>query len=236
MFSALTAKERALLILQAWKEDREEDPQIRWTMPPEQVLEFNHYIFLMNTVNIELGTLLSYISSLIDQLSVRLGWLQTIELCSMVISGLGGFIALCTKEPVTESEYEEHVRQAREETVPASQLAETLAERALEGTDAASEEGPQWKRTVREKEREIERLVDEGVLTGRRRGKRLLVNTPPSMIGWGSRCLCTPTGGATTRSSPMLRPGRCSSCGRSESTPKRCWSTLPAIPILNGLT
>lgn len=37
----LTAKERALLVLRAWKEDREEDPTWRWTMPSEQVAEFN---------------------------------------------------------------------------------------------------------------------------------------------------------------------------------------------------
>lgn len=32
---SLTAKERALLVLRAWQDDRDADPQVRWTMPQE---------------------------------------------------------------------------------------------------------------------------------------------------------------------------------------------------------
>jgi len=48
---ALTAKERAILVLRAWKEGMPEDPQIRHKMPSEQGPEFNRYISLTNGVN-----------------------------------------------------------------------------------------------------------------------------------------------------------------------------------------
>ena len=42
LVSALTAKERALLVLRAWKEDKDEDPDWRRTMPPAQANNFNY--------------------------------------------------------------------------------------------------------------------------------------------------------------------------------------------------
>ncbi len=44
LYPGLTAQERALLVLQAWKEGTDEDPQARKTMPSSQVDEFNRYI------------------------------------------------------------------------------------------------------------------------------------------------------------------------------------------------
>ena len=80
MFSALTARERALLILRAIKEDGEADPAVRFTMPDEQCQEFNHYIFLMNGVNCDLGTFTAYLGAMVGQLNLRLGWLITVAL------------------------------------------------------------------------------------------------------------------------------------------------------------
>lgn len=80
MLSILTARERALLILRAIKEDGEVDPAVRFTMPYEQVQEFNHYIFLMNGVNCDLGTFTAYLSAMVGQLNLRLGWLITVAL------------------------------------------------------------------------------------------------------------------------------------------------------------
>lgn len=80
MFSALTARERVLLILRAIKEDGEPDPAVRFTMPDEQRQEFNHYVFLMNGVNCDLGTFTAYLSAMVGQLNLRLGWLITVAL------------------------------------------------------------------------------------------------------------------------------------------------------------
>jgi hypothetical protein len=80
MFSALTARERVLLILRAIKEGGEADPAVRFTMPDEQCQVFNHYIFLMNGVNCDLGTFTAYLSAMVGQLNLRLGWLITVAL------------------------------------------------------------------------------------------------------------------------------------------------------------
>ncbi len=80
MLSALTARERVLLILRAIKEGGEADPAVRFTMPDEQRQEFNHFIFLMNGVNCDLGTFTAYLSAMVGQLSLRLGWLITVAL------------------------------------------------------------------------------------------------------------------------------------------------------------
>ena len=77
---SLTARERAVLILQAWKEGKREDRSWRWTMPDEQAVEFNRLIDLMNGVNIRLGPLVIALRLEVDKLSLRLGWLSTIAL------------------------------------------------------------------------------------------------------------------------------------------------------------
>ena len=48
---ALSARERAILVLNAWKEGKEDDPSWRRTMPQNQAHEFNRYIGLMNVAN-----------------------------------------------------------------------------------------------------------------------------------------------------------------------------------------
>jgi hypothetical protein len=80
LFSALTARERALLILRAIKEGGEPDPVVRFTMPDEQRQEFNHYVFLMNGVNRDLATFTLYLGATVGQLNLRLGWLITVAL------------------------------------------------------------------------------------------------------------------------------------------------------------
>jgi len=174
VYEKLDATERALLVLEAFKESKQEDPRIRSTMPWEQGQAFNEYISLMNAVNCGLGTFLAYLAALIDQLNLRLGWLQTIDLCSMTVFSLAGYIALYTKEPITESDYRKVEQKAREEMLPPAELAELLVEREL-GEDAP-EECPEWEAVLKRKTKEIEQLVERGVLVGKRKGKRLLVN------------------------------------------------------------
>ena len=184
---ALTAKERAILVLRASKEGVPEDPQVRSKMPAEQALEFNHYIGLMNGVN----TFLTFYTGILDQslalLDARYAWLLTLHLWALSVSDLAGYITLYTKEPVTRSQHEQQLKAAREKMVPASELAEMLAEEH-EGWADSDLEPPKgdgepqvtdaaWQRVLGEKERELARLVEEGVLVGTRKRRRLYVNT-----------------------------------------------------------
>ena len=202
---ALTAKERAILVLRACKEGVSEDPQVRSKMPAEQAPEFNRYIGLMNGVNV----FLTFYTGILDQslalLDARYGWLLTLHLWALNVSDLAGYIVLYTKEPVTRSEHQQQLKAAREKMVPASELAEVLTEEYDGWTDSdlePQEDGePQatdaaWQRVLGEKEREIARLVDEGVLVGNRKGRRHYVNTGsfydwlgkpvPFIPDWGS--------------------------------------------------
>src|SRR5690606_11772143 len=47
----LTAQERAVLVLEAWKDGKPEDPGWRSQMPREQAHAFNQLIDLMNAAN-----------------------------------------------------------------------------------------------------------------------------------------------------------------------------------------
>ncbi len=73
VYPALTAKERARLVLQAWKDDGEGDSLVRTTMPPDQAREFNRYIGLMNGANQKLGAYLIALGALVDQVSIKYG-------------------------------------------------------------------------------------------------------------------------------------------------------------------
>ena len=84
----LTAQERGLLVLRAWKEGKNEDWTWRSMMPAWQVRDFNRLIGLMNGVNQTLGVYLYAISQEVEKLSLRLGWLISLTLWSMRTSEL----------------------------------------------------------------------------------------------------------------------------------------------------
>jgi hypothetical protein len=77
---ALSARERAILILGSLKDDTPEDSAWRRTMPQEQVTEFNRYIGLMNVANRELSLLIGMHARTADELGVREGWLVSLIL------------------------------------------------------------------------------------------------------------------------------------------------------------
>jgi hypothetical protein len=58
LYPALSARERAVLVLQAIKEEREADPAIRRTMPESQYDAFNHLMARISGVNSDLAILL----------------------------------------------------------------------------------------------------------------------------------------------------------------------------------
>ena len=179
---ALSAKERAILILRAWKEGVPEDPLIRSKMPAEQGPEFNHYIGLMNGVHDFLSLYTLILDQSLTLFDARYGWLLSLHLWALTTMDLAGYIAFHTNEPITRSEYQQRLAAARDEMVPAPELAKILAEQHegwadedLEPQD--DEEEPlvkpaAWKRVCLG---ELARLAEEGVLVGGRRGRRLRV-------------------------------------------------------------
>ena len=187
LYPALTAKERALLVLRAWKADQEEDAAVRRTMPQSQAPDFNHYIHLMNAANLDAGKYIAVLNGIVTQLGLKSAWLASLQVWGIRVWDLATYIALHTSEPITESEHRRLVEKAREEMVPVAELAEVLVEGYEGWTEADMEpaedpdDGPvvrqkAWNRLLAEKKRELSRLVQEGVLAGKRRGRGLLIN------------------------------------------------------------
>jgi hypothetical protein len=186
LYPALTAKERALLVLRAWKSDEEEDAQVRRTMPQSQTLDFNHYIHLMNAANRDLGIYIVVLNGIANQLGSKSAWLASLQMWGIRVWDLAQYILLHTNEPITESEHRRLVEEARAEMVPLADLAEALVESYEGWTEADMEPGGDddeevvtdkaWNGMVAQKKAELTRLVEEGTLAGRRSGRRSLIN------------------------------------------------------------
>lgn len=171
LYPGLTALERGLLVLHAWKQGTEADPQVRHTLPAYQINDFNRYIDLMNGANQHLGPFIVLVKTLIDQASIRFGWLCTLRLWTIDSQRMGFAAFQAVREPITESEYQERQQEARTEEIPVDELAEYLAERELTGdvTDA------DWKRAAADKATTIQQAIDSGAVAAHRRSRRILV-------------------------------------------------------------
>lgn len=183
--SALTARERAILVLRAWKEGQDEDPQLRRTMPLDQVISFNAYIDLMHGIS-DLAPYILVLQQEVAQLGLRSAWLSTFDLWRLSAYTLAEYISFHTKEPITESEHKRQVKKARAKMAAVAELAEVLAERYDGWTEdelepAGDDDEPvvtdkAWNRVLAQKKKELARLVGQGELEGKRKGRGVLVN------------------------------------------------------------
>ena len=126
--SALTAQERAILILRSWKEGHDEDPQLRRTMPLSQVTVFNAYIDLMHGIS-DLSPYVLLLQQQVAHLGLKYAWLSTLDFWAITAFSLASYIWFDTKEPITESDHKQRVEDARSKMAPVAELAEALAER-----------------------------------------------------------------------------------------------------------
>ena len=101
--SALSAKERAVLVLGSLKEKTPEDPAWRHTMPQDQVREFNRYIGLMNVVNRELAILIGGQARTADELGVREAWLVSLTLWQEHIDEIREALRVVFRRPASAS-------------------------------------------------------------------------------------------------------------------------------------
>jgi hypothetical protein len=187
---SLTAKERALLALHAWQEDREVDPHVRWSMPREQYDEFNHYANLMTGVNTHLTPWLIVVMEEIEKLGLRHAMLSVFMLWQNQAFEVADYIFSQTKEPVSESEYAVLKEQAREKMLALDAAAYVLTEHhdgwAPEDLTGERDEhnvaivSPEsWDRVKGEKAKEIAALVASGALKGSGKGRGLRVQAGP---------------------------------------------------------
>ena len=179
---ALTAQERAILILQSWKEGKPEDPAWRRAMPPAQAPAFNHYIDLMNAANRFLGAYVGHLYHAAEKVELRRAWLVSFVLWQEHIDEIGRAVHLAVKEPVTESEHRAKVEAARNEWVPVEELAGFLAGQRNDWTEEDYEETEDgvpaltdaaWDRALADEDRRLRRLVTAGTLRAKGKGKAM---------------------------------------------------------------
>jgi hypothetical protein len=83
LYPALSAKERALLILRARKAGKEHDPKIRSTIPTQQSRELNRLIGLLCVASDGLTQYIVIVAQMIEQLSLRWCWLASLHLAAL---------------------------------------------------------------------------------------------------------------------------------------------------------
>ena len=74
LMPALSAKERAILVLRSLKDKTPEDPLWRRTMPQEQAREFSRLIVLMNACNIYLPLYITVVEQKTEHLCLKRHW------------------------------------------------------------------------------------------------------------------------------------------------------------------
>jgi hypothetical protein len=178
---ALTAQERAILILEAWKDGRAEDPAWRRSMPREQANAFNRYIELMNQANVVLGKVTGVLEMQTQMLRLRQAWLVDVTLWLEHVEEIQRAVRRAVREPITESEHQALVEAARNEWVPVEELAAFLAgyHDFVDDDYDVDEDGFRgvkdevWDPAVAEEDKRLRALVAQGVLQARGKGKAM---------------------------------------------------------------
>ena len=184
LLPALSAQERAGLILRSFKADKPQDPVLLSTAPVRQTRELNHLIGLMNAANGDLAHLIVIIRERVRQEDLRFGFLEWARLCALEMWAVRARFDDCAREPITESEYGRREAEARAELIPVDECATVLAEEQEVWDDADCETDEQgervatdaaWYRVRDRKADELRGLVAAGTLTGKGKGMRLQI-------------------------------------------------------------
>jgi hypothetical protein len=98
VYPALSARERGLLVLKAYKAGEKPDPQIYHSTPDAQAHAFNRYVHLMNACNVELATVLAIMREQMDKAELKYSWLMTALIWGLETQVLGRHALAATKD------------------------------------------------------------------------------------------------------------------------------------------
>jgi len=181
LYPALTARERALVVLRTWKDGRETDPRSRLDVPAAQVAEYNRLIDLMNAVNRGFSMVLIILDEQLTHIELKAAWLSYITYTAKHVRALAAYI-FETKEPITPSARRERGAHRRAELLTLDEAARLLAARhAFADDDMADEDGERsptdaaWERVCEAKRRAIRAAVGTGELCATGKGARTRV-------------------------------------------------------------
>jgi len=201
LWGKLTAKERAIAVLRAWKAGEEEDPMVRRKMPREQIREFNRHIRLLQGVNLGLTPLVLMYRGMVEAIRLRLALLGALQLWGMNVKMLLHYIRFECPEAITQTEFDQLQQEATAGGMSLEEAAEILADEYEDWgpDDLESDEGGEevltdgaWERVYAEKRAELETLIRNGELAAEETEDRLLINVG-SFYGWkGEQVPVTP--------------------------------------------
>ncbi len=188
MMPALSAHERAVAALEAWKDGRREDPWLRRSVPEQQEFEFARLLDLVRAVNGPLAWLAEVYEQKAQQYRLQLGWLQTLRLWGLTASASARDVLLDTPELVTASEYAQRLAESRAQTITIAEAAAFLAEREEDEDETAAA-------AVAHQEQRLLGAIAAGELVAHRRGRAAQV-TMGGLDGWlGEESLVCPAWG-----------------------------------------
>lgn len=180
LYEGLSARERAILELEASKSDETPSALIRWTMPESQAVEFNGYMRQMRGVARGVGAYSLVLEQEIANARLQLILLSTLVLWGEDRSVLLDYLAYHTLEPCTAEQYAEHLAATRAEDRPVEVAADAVIDARgtwQEMPDEAPEvQSRRYEAEARPIRRELQALVASGTLAGRGRGAALVLN------------------------------------------------------------
>jgi hypothetical protein len=94
----LSARERAVLVLGAWKEGKPEDPSWRRSLPPDQAREFDRLIGLINAANRELAIVVRMLAQSTEELQIRFAWFVSLVLWQEHLDEIGETVREVARE------------------------------------------------------------------------------------------------------------------------------------------
>jgi hypothetical protein len=183
LYPALTAKERGLLVLHAYKADEKPDRLIYDTTPDGQAKQFNHYIHLMNAANTEVAMVLMILREQITKADLKSAWLQTLRFWADDVASLRVLVGFNTKEPITESEYAKREAEARDELLPLAECVQFVVEDQPwdDGDYVIGKDGERdvstraWNRVERATRLRLQQSIADGTLPSRKRGRGVVI-------------------------------------------------------------
>ena len=184
MLPALSAKERAILMLRDYKAGKTQDFALLRSAPADQTAEINRLIGLMNAANVGLAHILQVVDACLKQEELRLAFLGWARICAMDMWVVRACHNLNAREVVTESEYQEREAAARMELLPIEELANIYTdsyhvfgpddhEFDEDGDDVVSDEA--WYRVRDGKVAEMKTAIASGALVSKGKGARAKV-------------------------------------------------------------
>ena len=168
LYPALTARERAILVLKAHHAGQRHDPMITFTMPSDQGPEFRRLIGLMNAVNVELAMSLNMLRAQLRQTEIKAGWLMSLYLGALEFGAVAEYVVQHTKEPITESGLKARAAEIGEERVGIDDVVLSIVER----DPACQDDDEAWERGWDAADARVREAIASGALPARGKGRR----------------------------------------------------------------